>query len=315
MNVRPMIAGGVAALSLLATLAGGVSAWVPTASVLGPLARMLDAYAPWLLGIGLALAALTMALQAWRTGAVLALICVVAGIAQVSAYRDLTRPADSARAPDLQVLFFNAFAQNGDNGTRIVEAAVATGADILVFAEAEALLGEIDALEAAYAFVSPCRGETCELLIATNLPVLRSWQLQLNPGWAERYAVLEVDLPGRGPVFVAASHLAKPWMSGLAEPELAQLTAQLNWLTGPSVVIGDFNMPPWSGPMRELLQETGFFAPRLGPGTWPASALPALRLPIDHVLVRGGTTLTSLTPFGADLGSNHLGFLAGIALP
>jgi hypothetical protein len=47
-------------------------------------------------------------------------------------------------------------------------------------------------------------GETCELLIATNLPVLRSWQLSLNPAWAERYAVLEVEVPDRGTLFVAA---------------------------------------------------------------------------------------------------------------
>ena len=75
-------------------------------------------------------------------------------------------------------------------------------------------------------------------------------------------------------------------MSGIAEPELARLTAQLNWLDGPSVVVGDFNMPPWSRPMRGLLGDTGFRAIRGGPGTWPASTAAPLRLPIDHVLVR-----------------------------
>lgn len=310
-----MIAGGAAALSALAILGGGLAVHFPTSGLAGPVTRMTDPFAPWLLGVGLVFALIVIALRAWRTGAVLVILLAAAGIAQMAAYRAVTLPADDTRAPDLRVLFFNAFDENRNDGARIAEAAIASGADILVFAEAAVLLDDLDTLRAAYGFVSPCRGESCELLIASRLPVLRSWQLQLNPAWAERYAVIEIDVPDHGPVFVAASHLVKPWMSGLAEPELARLTAQLDWLTGPSVVVGDFNMPPWSRPMRTLLSDTGFRALRLGPGTWPASAPPGLRMPIDHVLVRDGARVVALAPFGAGLGSNHLGIRVDLALP
>jgi endonuclease/exonuclease/phosphatase (EEP) superfamily protein YafD len=232
---------------------------------------------------------------------------------QAIGYREVARAVDPAAAADLSVLFFNAYAGNSEDGARIVEAAIATGADMLVFAEAGALVDDLDALTAAYDFVSPCRGETCELLIATNLPVLRSWQLPLNAAWAERYAVTEVEVPGHGTVFIAAAHLSKPWLTGIAEAELARLEAQLNWLSGPSVVVGDFNMPPWSGPMRRLLDDTGFLTVRFGPGTWPSDA--ALRLPIDHVLLRGDAGLAGMETLGADLGSNHLGIVADIVLP
>jgi endonuclease/exonuclease/phosphatase (EEP) superfamily protein YafD len=315
MNARAMFAGAAAALSLLA-VATGIGAWaLPTEVPGGPLARILDAGTPLFLGAGLLLAVLTVVSGAWRTGLLLALVCAGAAIAPITAYRDVTRPADPAAQSDLRVLFFNAMAQNGQPGSRIAEAAIATGADILVFAEAEPLMDARELLEAEFEFVSPCMGETCELLIATNLPVLRSWQLSLNPAWAERYAVLEVEVPDRGTLFVAAGHMAKPWMSGIAEAELARMTAQLNWLTGPSVVVGDFNMPPWSRPMRNLLQVTGFRTARASPATWPADAPAMLRLPIDHVLVRDEVALGAVESFGAGFGSNHLGLVADIVLP
>ena len=244
MTARPMFAGASSALSaMLAAVA--MLAWaMPTGNVAGPLARVLEGYAPWLLGAALVPALLCAGLGARRTGAALTLLIAAGGVLQVRDYREVTRPLDPAREADLSVLFFNALAGNDANGARIVEVAIGTGADILVFAEAEALVGERDALSDTYEFVSPCTDEACALLIATNLPVIRSWRLDLNPAWDGRYAVTEVEVPDHGPVFIAAAHLAKPWMSGIAEPELAQMTAQLNWLTGPSVVVGDFNMPP-----------------------------------------------------------------------
>jgi len=315
MTARPMFAGASSALSaMLAAVA--MLAWaMPTGNVAGPLARVLEGYAPWLLGAALVPALLCAGLGTRRTGAALTLLIAAGGVLQVRDYREVTRPLDPAREADLSVLFFNALAGNDANGARIVEVAIGTGADILVFAEAEALVGERDALSDTYEFVSPCTDEACALLIATNLPVIRSWRLDLNPAWDGRYAVTEVEVPDHGPVFIAAAHLAKPWMSGIAEPELAQMTAQLNWLTGPSVVVGDFNMPPWSRPMRGILGETGFRAIRGGPATWPASAPAPMRLPIDHVLIREEVAVTSVVPFGEGLGSNHLGLIAGISLP
>jgi endonuclease/exonuclease/phosphatase (EEP) superfamily protein YafD len=65
--------------------------------------------------------------------------------------------------------------------------------------------------------------------------------------------------------------------------------------------------------MRALLDDTGFRTVRFGPGTWPSDA--ALRLPIDHVLLRGDAGLAGMETLGADLGSNHLGIVADIVLP
>jgi endonuclease/exonuclease/phosphatase (EEP) superfamily protein YafD len=104
-------------------------------------------------------------------------------------------------------------------------------------------------------------------------------------------------------------------MSGIAEAELARLTAQLNWLTGPSVVVGDFNMPPGAARCAGSWTTPASRTARAAPATWPADAPAMLRLPIDHVLVRDEVALGAVESFGAGFGSNHLGLVADIVLP
>ena len=285
--------------------------WVPTGHVLAPLARIFDAFSPWFLGFGLMAAAVAVLLGLRRVGLGLALMAGLSGLVLWAGTRAQSVPTVPGPA-EVRVLFFNVEIGN-DAGDQILTAALASGADILVFAEARPLAAGLDRLRAAYGFVSPCDPDACELLVASNLEIRRTWELQFTPAWPARYRVLELDWPGAEPVFLAVSHLVKPWMSGLAEPELAQLGAQLDWLEGPSLVVGDFNMPPWSRPMRTLLDETGFRAVRGQPGGWPVWGGP-VRLPIDQLLLRDGVAATAVTGFGAGLGSNHLGFVADLRL-
>jgi endonuclease/exonuclease/phosphatase (EEP) superfamily protein YafD len=312
----PGLAGALAALSALSTAAGIVAWRLPTTSVAAPLARILDAYAPHLIALGVLLAILTLAAGARRIGALLSVLAIAAGGAVGNGYIAVTRPVEEGATTDLRVLFFNVQDEDTpdpEKANRIVAEAIGTGADILIFAEAPALAPALDRLRAEFDNVSPCPDDACEVLVATNLDVIRFWRLELNTAFPPRFAVLEIDVPGHGPVYVAASHLVKPWFTGIAEPERDQLAAQMDWLRDPVVIFGDFNMPPWSGPMRDLLAETGFRAPRGAPATWPAEGGP-LALPIDHVLVRDGAAVTRVATFGAGLGSNHLGVLADIAI-
>ena len=168
-------------------------------------------------------------------------------------------------------------------------------------------------LVSEFDFVSPCTPAKCEILVASRFKVRRSWQLQLNPIWQERYLVVEFESPEGESWFLSAVHLTKPWFSGVSESEIARLAAQYNWFEGPVVAVGDYNMAPWSLPMRNLLRNTGFRAIRGQPASWPVSLGPA-GIPIDQVLVRGGTGVTGIRPFGEGLQSNHTGFVAGIAL-
>jgi endonuclease/exonuclease/phosphatase (EEP) superfamily protein YafD len=312
-NVRSSFAGAFATLSAFAT-GLGLFAWgTPTDQVFGPLARLLDAFAPALIAVGLLCALVAVGFGTRRFGVVLALLALCGGGVMFKSFRDLSAPVGIGRTADLSILFFNAQAENTGAADAIVQAVLREAPDIVVLAEAEAVLSARARLEAFYSFVSPCTEEVCELLVATNLQPRRFWQLQLNPAWPARYAVLEIEQANGQGMFLAASHLAKPWMSGISESEIARLIAQYNWLTDPVVAVGDFNMAPWSQPMRDVLNQTGLRAVRGQPASWPAAA-GRLGLPIDQVLVRGGPIVTGLRSFGEELNSNHLGFIADVAV-
>jgi len=115
------------------------------------------------------------------------------------------------------------------------------------------------------------------------------------------------------PFTLIVAHKLKPWFASMVEQQDAQLRARVNDIAGPLVVVGDFNAAPWSAPSRELIDATGLRAPRLPVPTWPVEA-GRFGVPIDNIFVRGGARLTDLQPFGDDLGSNHRGLLAEVAV-
>jgi endonuclease/exonuclease/phosphatase (EEP) superfamily protein YafD len=313
-RTRSALGGAAAALAGLAVVVA-VFAWsYPTTGALAPFARLLDALAPLLLLLGIALAAFAVVLGLRRVGLALILAAVVAGSIGLHAYRAVTVPRAGAETPDLRVLFFNAEYREGRTADRVVDAILEADADIVILAEALEVVPGRARLEAAYGFVSPCSAAECELLVASRVPVRRFWRLRLNPAWPARYAVAEIELATGASLFLSAVHLVKPWMSGIAESEVENLTAQYAWLEGPVVAVGDFNMTPWNRPMRRLLEATGFRALRGQFGTWPAS-LGVAGSPIDQVLVRDGVRVTAIRPFGQDLTSNHLGFVADLSVP
>jgi endonuclease/exonuclease/phosphatase (EEP) superfamily protein YafD len=313
LQTRAALAGAAAALSAMA-LGGAIAPWgYPTAGALGPFARLFDALAPHLLVLGVVLAGFAAALGLRRVGLGLIVLALSAGAIGLSAYHAVTLPRVAGAVPDLRVLFFNAEYREARTADRVVDAILRADADIVILAEAQEVVPALPRLEASYDFVSPCPAAACEILVASRRPVRRFWRLQLNPAWPARYAVAEIALADGAALFVSAVHLVKPWMSGIAESEIARLTAQYDWFDGPVVAVGDYNMTPWNRPMRHLLRTTGFRALRGQSGTWPAAA-GAAGFPIDQVLVRDGVRVTGMTPFGRDLTSNHLGFVADLSI-
>jgi endonuclease/exonuclease/phosphatase (EEP) superfamily protein YafD len=310
-DCRAILAGSCLMAASLVVAAGGLARLIPSEAALGALVRILDPLSPWLLGLGAVFALAAIIMGTRRLGAVL--LVVIAGFSAELwlSHRALSLPLVPAAEPQLKILFFNARAENAASADRIVDATLAAAPDIAVFAEAAAVLPALDRLRAAYAFVSPCSAETCEILVASRHEPERFWTLSLNPIWDDRYAVLEIRTDTGAPLFLAASHLTKPWFSGVAESEVERLAAQYNWFSGPVVAMGDFNMPPWSRPMRRLLAETEMRTLRRPLATWPAGA-GRFGLPIDQILVRGGPRVVSILPFGEGLGSNHRGFVADI---
>lgn len=308
------LAGALATLTLM-TLALALGAqYVPSETPFGPLARMFDSLAPWLLTLALCLAAATALARGRWTGAALALSALFGACSLILDHRALSLPVLPEAKADLRVIFFNALGDNAAFADRIVSAALEAEADVMVFAEAEAVYDALPRIARTHEVLTRCGFEDCPLIIASRVPNQRAWQLTLNPIWKDRYGVAELTLPGDRRLFLSVAHLAKPFFTGVAEPEWERLGAQYNWLPGPVLAVGDFNAAPWSRPMQQLLADTGYRAVRRPPGTWPAGA-GGLGLPIDNALVHNGARIARLVPFGQDLNSNHRGLLIDVIVP
>lgn len=98
----------------------------------------------------------------------------------------------------------------------------------------------------------------------------------------------------------------------LRDDQLAHLAAYLRQRTGPALLVGDLNVTPWARAFAQLLSTAGLAnTARAGlPGTWPAQ-VPPLRIPLDHVLVRGLTVLQR--EVGPEVGSDHLPVVVDLA--
>ncbi len=116
-------------------------------------------------------------------------------------------------------------------------------------------------------------------------------------------AAIQVISPD-GPVWIVALHLHWPFPHSQPE-QVENLLAEMDFLTGPVILAGDFNMVPWSHTMRVFEDATG--SKRAGPvlRTFLHDKSP-LRLSIDHILVPNGQGQLETRPL---LGSDHLGLL------
>lgn len=310
MAIKERVAGAALLVGLVSPGLALLTPLIGPDSAAGPLARILETFAPWMIAAGAVCAIAATGLGARRSGSALILCAVLAAGLTYSNHRALSLPLADAR-PDLRILLFNVLEDNTAPADDIVEAVLAQDADVVVLLEAGAIMAQAGILRDTYEFVSECSG--CDFLVASRARPDRFWTLRLNPIRDDRYGVLELPAPSGGTFFLAVSHLVKPWLTDIAGFEQDRLSAQMNWLEGPTVVVGDFNRAPWARPMLRLLRDTGFRMPRRPVATWPARA-GVFGVPIDHILVRDGPRIVALKPFGGTLGSNHRGLVADLSV-
>ena len=94
---------------------------------------------------------------------------------------------------------------------------------------------------------------------------------------------------------------------------LGAVADSLAKLEGPVILLGDFNTTPWSPAYRKLVADTELGSASGGRiATWPVWMAP-LRVPIDHILVRGPVTVLEAER-GPDLGSDHFPVLVTLCV-
>jgi endonuclease/exonuclease/phosphatase (EEP) superfamily protein YafD len=143
--------------------------------------------------------------------------------------------------------------------------------------------------------------------------ILSRWPL-IGPRPATRdrrpfAARVEVDLGDRKFLLYGA-HLSWPVMPATARMRNAQLDTlgrELATCPHACVVVGDFNVTPWSSHFRGVLKIPGVRDCAAGRGllgTWSSSLPAALRIRIDQCLVAGAVTVAAVR-VGESVGSDH----------
>jgi endonuclease/exonuclease/phosphatase (EEP) superfamily protein YafD len=146
-----------------------------------------------------------------------------------------------------------------------------------------------------------------------GVAILSRWPLMASQPAAQSGLVFaartDVDLGDRK-IRVYGVHLNWPVMPATARVRNAQLRAlgrELAECPHACVVVGDFNVTPWSSHFRDVLKIPGVrdcAAGRGFHGTW-ASYLPAvLRIRIDQCLLAGAVTVADVR-VGESMGSDH----------
>jgi endonuclease/exonuclease/phosphatase (EEP) superfamily protein YafD len=311
------LAAGAAAL---ASLRFTWPRWVPVSSDSLAMAGAFTDFAAPVAAASALLATTALAARPGRGRTALAAVCVGAAVAATAlvAPRWTLRP-EPATGAAFTVLTLNVRLGQADPAA-LVEAT--RTADVVVLAEVTApQVAAMDRLGFAERFPHrndgrlPVKGGA-GTAVWSRFPVTST--RQLTPAVAHQSWVTTVEVPGAAePVTVVAVHPARPYRGGSRwHREQEALRAALP-VTGPRVLLGDFNAVA-SHPTQRALRRDGWGSAveQTGSGWVPTYPAGDARVPplidIDHVYLSRGLRATSLRTVEVP-GADHLGLLVTVA--
>lgn len=315
-------------LLVMGSLALAVATFLPLFHPLWPLASVAEHFAFQVLAGALIFAVLALALRRWRW------LSLVLGVALIQIWIIhpywpslnvvVTPRSDEVR---LRIVSLNVW-YRGTDYQAVRDYLKASGADVIGLVEVTPRWKlELTSLREQYPYAVDCvdDDERCEEMLLSRWPITQSGAERIQ-GNLPVVAWANLALPRSHQVTVAVTHLVWPLMAAGADdptaeglPRLAQAEQAANLATGlralgdDLILMGDFNAAPWSDIQQHLRQVTGLDNQGFATATWPAWGWTPMRLPIDHILTRGGAQLLS-TRTGPDVGSDHLPLEAVVSL-
>ena len=263
----------------------------------------------WQLALLAAIAGLLMA--DWRA------VALAAAVAAYWSWRLWPRrapPAAPDAAPLLRLVSANLLYQNLDF-ERTLQGLVALEADVLVLCEVTPeARGHFRRLETLYPHaLDTCAPESLYgILILSRFPLtVRSSGVGEDP--TPRHLAAELSI-GAGRIGLIAVHPTNPLRFSHAHriPAEFEAVAQLCRAAQEDLIVtGDCNAAGWSSYLRALETTAMLANDRKVRPSWPVWLPPLVRLPLDHVWVRGRVALLK-AGLGPKLGSDHLPLVAEI---
>jgi endonuclease/exonuclease/phosphatase (EEP) superfamily protein YafD len=239
------------------------------------------------------------------------------GYMMLSDFRQDTPAPPPSWPADLKVMSFNIRGDNSfDNGGKIADALIASGADVVMIQESAPLGPHIDRIKQAYPYRLGCGAQTitCDQSLWSKTPLASGEVKTASPLYRDRLLLAAIVVGGKRINF-ANVHTTKPYFDNIHAIELKRVSDEMAAFAsrnpGPFVVAGDFNASILTPDIRRFLTDTKLMTVGREPATWPVEA-PTAGMAIDHVFVSDPLRFRSLARLPETLGSNHFGLLAEI---
>lgn len=218
-----------------------------------------------------------------------------------------------------KILLSNVNSTNSEH-QRLIDLIQQESPDVLVLLEInDAWLNSLQAIKITYPFEKAiARNDNFGIAVFSKLPLdnaeVRYWG---NTGLPS--LILNYQWQGEG-ITLLATHPLPPITKDMMQQrdtQLLQAAATAAQQSGPVIMLGDFNITPWSSAFNQSIELSGLSNCRNGFGilpTWPAQLKwPALMIPIDHCLASDAITVSELRT-GDDIGSDHLPLIIELQL-
>lgn len=220
-------------------------------------------------------------------------------------------PRLGPRQEPLRVLFANVHEKN-HSFERLCAVIDAADAEIIVLAEVDAdAMAEVRLRLPEYPyFAQPTIGSRpLGIGLLSRLAPANTELVNLGESGSP-LVIARFDTPPRG-ITVIGAHPLPPNHPSWFRQRNAYLRKLADIIADEDrdvILVGDFNVTPWSWHYDEFVRRTGLLDSRSGFGlqtTWPALLPPLLRVAIDHCFVSPGLVVTSRCVLGST-GSDHL---------
>ena len=312
--VRLMLALAAAGLLLVTTLVLAAPLWW-----LGDLFshfRLQYALAALILGLA------ALALRAYPAAVVLAAVALVHGWAIKDLWLGggLSGVTPMTGLP-LRIVSANVLAGNSAP-SRVLDFVLAADADLVVLVDAQGerwreVLATIKLRYPHWAPKTAWRDGGAPVVVLFSRHPILDYQIVRAPGGRGSNILAEIAV-AKCRLAVAAVHTASPSPTDSHDTRrrnraLAFIGKRIQYTHEPMIVTGDFNTSPWSPHFRDFLAATGLRNAADGHGyigTWPGWSR-LLRIPIDHVLIKGPLTVATITR-GPAIGSDHFPIVADL---
>jgi len=221
-------------------------------------------------------------------------------------------PVAAKAEPLLRVVSANLLHQNVDFA-RTVQAIAAVGADVIVMCEVtEEMRDRFRGLGFPHALDTCAPDSLYGIVILSRFPLkLRSSGIGEDP--LPRHLAADLAIEGRT-ITLAAIHPTNPLRLSHAfriPGEFESVGALCRGAEDDLILIGDCNAAGWSNYLDDLEKTARLANDRRLRPSWPVWLPPLVRLPLDHVWVRGRLQLLQ-AELGQAFGSDHLPLIAEI---